>query len=176
MNYQPLLSAQPGPDLDTATAKAPTAPPSPQDVELIKKQAAQYLAGWQRAKADYLNLKKQTDREREEIVSFAHVSLIVQLLPIYDSLKRGLTHVPHEKDTDWVKGFRHILNQFQQLFHSLGIEEIKTLGEKFNHDLHHALAREKRVGATPDTIVEEVKTGFTMHGKVIEPAHVRVAE
>ncbi len=147
------------------------------ELEIAQKQAAEHLAGWQRAKADYLNLKKQTERDQAEITKFANAALVVELFPIYRDLKRALEHVPPEqREAEWVKGIGHIAQQFKQLFQQLGIDEIKTTGQRFNHDLHHAVAKEKRPGAEPGTILDELKTGFTMHGRVIEPAQVRVAE
>lgn len=164
----------------TDDAKAAATSEEPQhlsELELAKKQAADYLAGWQRAKADYLNLRKQSEREKQELAQFANAALVMELFPIYDNMKRALSHVPaDQRRIEWVKGIEHIHRQFQDLFKALGIEEIKTLGGPFNHDLHHAIAREKREGVKPGTVIDEVKSGFTMHGKVIEPAQVRVAE
>lgn len=147
------------------------------ELEILQKQAAEHLAGWQRAKADYLNLKRQTEKEKEELAKFANAALVVELLPIYDNLKRAWTHVPEgDKDKDWVKGIGHIVQQFRTLFESLGIEEIRTVGEPFDHEKHHAVGKEKREGMHAGMVIEEVHTGFTMHGKLIQPARVRVSE
>ncbi|MBI4089848.1 MAG: nucleotide exchange factor GrpE [Candidatus Kerfeldbacteria bacterium] len=147
------------------------------ELELLKKQAADYLAGWQRAKADYLNLKKQAEKENAELAKFANAALIIELLPIYDNLKRAIQHIPAEqRQVEWVKGINHILQQFKQLFASLGLEEIKTVGQPFNHELHHAVGKVKRNDLAPNMVAEEVKSGFLMHGRMITPAQVRVAE
>ncbi len=147
------------------------------DVEKLQKLADEHLAGWQRAKADYLNLKRQSEKEKEELAKFANAALIIELLPIYDNMKRALSHVPDGDDgKDWVKGIFHTIKQFKQLFESLGIEEIKTVGKPFDHELHHAIGKEKRDGVRSGTVIEEMKTGFTMHGKLVEAAQVRVAE
>lgn len=152
-------------------------PPELTDVERLKKLADDHLAGWQRAKADYLNLKRQSEKEKEELAKFANAALIIETLPIYDNLKRAMAHVPaDEQKKDWVQGITHIVTQFKQLFASLGIEEIKTVGEAFNHDVHHAVGKEKREGIKPGTVIDEVHTGFTMHGKLIKAAQVRVSE
>ncbi len=155
-----------------ATTKEP-----PTEIQRLQQQASEYLAGWQRAKADYLNLKKQSEREKDEVIKFAHAALVLELLPIYDNLKRALRHIPpSEQDRDWVKGVRHIRQQFQRFFRDLEIVEIKTLGVPFDPNQHHAVAKEKRLGVAPGTILEEVKTGFMVGDKVIAPAQVRVAE
>lgn len=160
-----------------AVIPSPTAGAAEVELETLKKQAAEYLAGWQRAKADYLNLKKQSEKDKEELAQFANAALIIELLPIYDNLKRAVLHIPTEqREIEWVKGISHILQQFKQLFASLGLEEIKTVGQPFNHELHHAVGKEKRNGIAANMVLEEVKSGFTMHGRMITPAHVRVAE
>lgn len=170
-------TALPGSETPAVSDVMRTAGTADRHIEILKKQAAEYLAGWQRAKADYLNLKKQTEKEKEEVVKFAHAAFVLELLPIYDNLKRALAHVPpEERDKEWVKGVGHILQQFRQLFQTFGIEEIKTLGTTFDPNLHHAFAKEKRQGVAHGMILEEVKTGFTMNGRVITPAQVRVAE
>ncbi|MBI4426679.1 MAG: nucleotide exchange factor GrpE [Candidatus Kerfeldbacteria bacterium] len=146
-------------------------------IAALQKQAAEYLAGWQRAKADYLNFKKQAEKDQAELAKFANAALLIELLPIYDNLKRAVQHIPSEQqDVEWVKGISHILQQFKQLFASLGLEEIKTVGQPFNHELHHAVGKEKRNDVSPNTVVEEVKSGFLMHGRMVTPAQVRVAE
>lgn len=151
--------------------------PELNETERLQKLSDDHLVGWQRAKADYLNLKRQSEKEKEELAKFANAALIIELLPIYDNLKRALSHVPDvDKDKEWVKGIFLTIKHFKQLFESLGIEEIRTVGEPFDHELHHAIGKEKREGAKPGTVVEEMKTGFTMHGKLVEPAQVRVAE
>lgn len=166
------LSARP------AQPQSPPDPssPSPDARQRLQQQADEYLKGWQRAKADYLNLKKQAEREREETVQFANAALLLQLLPIYDHFKRALEHVPdNARKTEWVKGVGHIRSQFQSFFKTLGIEEIPTVNELFDPVQHEAITREQRAGVTPDTVIEELATGFTFRGKVLIPAKVKVS-
>lgn len=148
-----------------------------QDLERLQQQANEYLKGWQRAKADYLNLKKQSEREKEELTRFASATLILELLPIYDHFKRAMNHVPTDaRQFDWVKGISHIQSQFQTLFQALGIEEVPTVGRQFDPALHEAVAKEKREGTAPNTVLEELSTGFRLEGKLLAPAKVKVSE
>ncbi len=149
----------------------------PTELEKLQKQVAEYLDGWKRAKADYLNLKKQTEKEKQDLVDFANAGLLVQLLPLYDHFKRALSAIPSkERTTDWEKGVEAIFREFQGILKNLGVEEIPSVGEKFDPEKHHAVGREKREGAKPDTILTETRTGFTLKGKVLGPAQVIVAE
>ena len=147
------------------------------DIQKLQQQAEQHLDGWKRAKADYLNLKKQTDKEKEDIAQFAQATAIMQFLPVYDNLKRATSHIPADQlKQDWVQGVVHIQKQFEDVMKQIGIEPIATVGQAFDPKLHHAVTQVKQDGAASGSIVEELGSGFTIHGRVIEPAKVSVAE
>lgn len=150
------------------------------DIEELKNQAAkaeEYLSGWKRAKADYLNLKKDTENQRMEIIQYANAALLSELVPVYNNLKLALEHAPDNlKAHDWVKGVEHIKRQFKDFFSNLGIEEIKTVGQQFNPEMHEAIETGEKEGFESNTIYEEVAAGYTLHGKVITPARVKVAK
>lgn len=149
----------------------------PNELDLLRKKSEEYLALAQRATADYQNLKKQSEKDKEDIMKFASAAIVLELLPIYDNMKRAVEHIPaNERSLDWAKGIGHIVTQFKQFFSKMGIEEIATVGQKFDPAKHHAIGKEKVEGTAPDTVIAEVGTGFMMQGKVIEPAKVRVAE
>lgn len=148
-----------------------------QQLELAQKKEQEHLDGWKRAKADYLNLKKETEKRQQEFIQFANAALVAELLPVFDHFKLALQHVPAEqKKAEWVIGFFHIKKQFEDFLKQLDIEEIKTVGEKFNPELHEAVSHDQKEGFETDAIFEEVKAGYTLHGKVIYPAKVKVAK
>ena len=57
-------------------------------IEDLKKQCDEYLNGWKRAKADYINLKKEAEEKQGTLLDFATASFVVQIIPIYDNLKK----------------------------------------------------------------------------------------
>lgn len=148
------------------------------ELELAKQKMDEYLNGWKRAKADYINQKKEFEKREKELIQFANAGLILEMMPIYDNFKLAWKHIPeeHRKNDEWLKGIEHIKNQFQGLLKSLGIEEIKTVGEKFDPELHEAVSKEKREGTASGTVIEEVKSGYKLFDKVLEHAKVKVAE
>jgi molecular chaperone GrpE len=147
------------------------------ELAAAQKQSQEHLDGWKRAKADYLNYKKEMEKYQGEMIQFANTALIAQLLPIYDHYKMAWQHVPAgQQKTDWVVGFDHINKQFAEFLKNLGIEEIKTVGEKFNPEWHEAVAHEENDDFETDVIFEEVKPGYTLQGRVIYPAKVKVAK
>ena len=148
---------------------------SDNEVEALQKQCEEYLNGWKRAKADYINLKKETEKHQAEMIQFANASLLAQLIPIYDSFKKAFEHVPKDQEkTTWVSGMQQIYNQMQSFLNGLGIEEIKTVGHIFDPNLHEAVSKKKVKGKKENEIIEEVAPGYKLHGKVLGPARVIV--
>jgi len=148
------------------------------ELEIAKQKMEEYLNGWKRAKADYINLKKEKDKREQEMIQFANAALILEILPIYDNFKLAWRHIPeeHKKNDEWLKGIEQIKKQFYKLLTNVGIKEIKTVGEKFDPEVHEAVAKEKKEDMEGNTVFEEVKGGYKLYDKVLEPAKVKVAE
>jgi len=146
------------------------------ELEQLKTQCEENLKGWQRAKADYENLKKETDKKFAAIADFAKVGLLVDLIPILDNFAKATEHVPEEAiKENWVVGVFQIKKQLEDFLTDNGLEKIKTVGEKFDHNLHEAVAKEKAEGKK-DLIIKEVRSGYKLNGRVIIPAKVIVGE
>ncbi len=182
--------------------------------ELIeaKKKAEEYLNGWKRAKADYINQEKEIEKEKTEWVKFANITLVMQLLPILDNFKKAFAYLPKDlsqnNNTDikhigarpsgsrtipqktvaapilserpkaqeveiWIEGIRQIKNQLENLLKNLGIEKIKTVGEKFDPALHESVGAEKS-DKEDNLILKEITSGYKLHNQVIKPAKVIV--
>ncbi len=158
------------------------------ELEACKKQAEEYLNGWKRAKADYLNLKKENETASAELAQFVAAGMLMKFLPVYDGLKRACREMPStssgnnisperaERVEGWSAGILNIKKQFEEVFKKFGVEEIKTIGEKFNPEFHEAISRQKKDGVESDIILEEVSGGYMMNGKTIIAAKVIVSE
>lgn len=143
------------------------------DLEETKKQAEEYLNGWKRAKADLINFQKDSERRQRELVQFANASFILGLLPIYESLKQAILRGGSDGG-DLIKGVEQIKKQFSDFLRNLGVEEIKTVGEKFDPNWHEAVDKRKDDDKEEGIILEEIKTGYKIDGKLLEPAKVVV--
>lgn len=132
---------------------------------------------YKRALADYQNLLKQTVKEKEEYAKYANETLIEQILPIYDHLKMALDHAngtPGDAK-NVVEGVKHIVKQFKDTLERFGVNEIKTIGQKFDHNLMEAISDEPTDDHDSDhTVAKQIKGGYTLNGKVIAPARVVV--
>ena len=147
--------------------------------ELIKERehSAELLTGWQRAKADYSNLVKDQDKKYKETAAWANAMLMGEILPVYNHFKLAMKHVPAEaKKESWLVGIEMIQKQFQDFLKKYKIEEINTVGEMFDPNLHEALTHEEKEGFEADQIFEEVAPGYMLEDKVLMPAKVKVAK
>ncbi len=144
------------------------------EIEELKEKCNEYLSGWQRAKADYENLRKETEKKMSELVNLAKADFLSELVPILDNFTKAVNHVPEDQENkDWVKGVFHIKKQLEDFLARNGLEKIKTIGEKFDHNLHEAVGKEQ---GEKDIILKEVNSGYKLNGKVIIPAKVIVGE
>jgi len=141
-------------------------------VKDLEQKAQEYLDGWKRAKADFINYKKEQDHTFQEFVKFANQNILLQILPVLDNFHIAIKHLPKDLEgNEWVKGILHIKTQLEDILKSQGLEEIKiTRGELLDPQLHEVVGGQ--VGG--DSIVEEVQKGYTLHGKVIKVAKVKV--
>jgi len=145
-------------------------------IKELEKKANENLNGWQRAKADYENLEKDSQKKQMETSLHVKKELINSLLPVLNSFCQAFKNVPKEiKDDQWVKGFEFIKRQFEDILNDWGIEAIKALGEKFDPDLHEAVGQEESEEQS-GIIIKEVTPGYKLNGEVIVFTKVIVAK
>jgi len=140
------------------------------ELKTCEKEKGEYLAGWQRAKADYINLQREHEQKIADYFKFANEGLILEILPILDSFEAA---IKNGKDD----GIKQLYNQLLSVLKDNGLEEIKSVGEKFNPALHEVVEANPEQGrGTELTIIEEVQKGYKLHGKVIRPSKVKVGQ
>ncbi len=137
-----------------------------------KGKAESYLANWQRAQADFINYKRRSEQEREEISKFANSALMLNLLPVLDDLERAFASIPdHLTKVSWVDGVRLIEHKLRASLEMQGLSPIKAVGEPFDPHLHEALRQDK---GKEGIVIEEVQKGYKFHDRVIRPSRVVV--
>lgn len=143
------------------------------EIENLRKQSDEYLNGWKRAKADYLNLKKEMESQNKEVKEWMSKIMILPLLGIMDGLERAFGEVPDNlKNDEWVKGVGVIKKQFEDYLKTQGVEAVAAKGEKFDPTKHDAI--ESVEGNEPNTVAEELQKGYQISGEVLRPAKVKV--
>ena len=147
-----------------------------QELSECKKQSEENLAGWQRAKADFLNYKKDQEKYLEEFRKYASEDVIVRLLPTIDNFELAIKHLPKDlENSDWVKGMICIKSQFDNFLKEVGVEEIKSVGEKFDPSLFESVGEEES-DQEEGMIIAEIQKGYKMFGRVVRVGKVRIAE
>ena len=149
------------------------------ELENCRKQGDEYLDGWKRAKADYLNLKKEMEAQNKEIKEWMSKIMILPLLGIMDSFGKAFSEIPENiKNDPWVKGIEGIKKQFEDYMKAQRVESITAKGEKFNPEKHEAV--ESVEGGPPaqagesSMVAEELQKGYLINGEVLRPAKVKV--
>ncbi|OGY55342.1 MAG: nucleotide exchange factor GrpE [Candidatus Wildermuthbacteria bacterium RIFCSPHIGHO2_02_FULL_47_12] len=145
------------------------------ELEEAKAQRDEYLAGWQRARADFLNHKKEERERMQEFIKFAEEELLSELLPIVDNLELALVQLEGKEDAV-SKGFSQIAIQLKSFLKDHEVQELKAKGERFNPEFHEAAEEVEKEGTEPGTVVEVLSKGYTLHGKLLRPAKVRIAK
>jgi molecular chaperone GrpE len=145
------------------------------DLTDAKAKCEEYLNGWKRERADFINYKKGEMERIGELAKYANEEIILKIIPILDNVYLAESHVPEElKKNKWIDGFTHIKKQLSDFLSKEGIEPIKTIGEKFNPNIMEAVGEIE--GKEKDVVVEEVQRGYTMHGQVIRVAKVKISK
>ena len=145
-------------------------------LEEAEKLKNDYLEGWQRERAEFLNFQKEIKKRNEEIIKNANEDMIRDLLTVLDSFDISINSLNVEGLTPTEKNIRRgielIREQMLNVLEQKGLKEIKSVGEKFNPIYHEALEIIK--GEEDDKIAEEIIKGYELNGKVIRPAKVKV--
>ncbi len=146
-------------------------------LEECQKKRDEYLAGWQRARADFLNYKKEEMERIKEILKYGNENLILKILPILDNFELIEKKLPENlKNDENLKGVLQTKTQFQDFLKNQGIEEIKTIGEKFDPNFQEVVEEVEVKDKESGTIIEETQKGYILNGKVLRPAKVKIAK
>lgn len=147
-----------------------------EELTTCRKDKQEYMDGWQRAKADYVNAFKRFEGDLKSAKQGGVVKAVEALLPAFDALERSKEHLPAQAGGEFAEGFLAIAKQLESAFAGLGLEEIGTVGEKFDPALHEALGQDAAENAeTDDTVTAVLEKGWKIDEFVIRPAKVRIA-
>lgn len=137
------------------------------EIESLRKQVEEYKNKYLRALADYQNFEKRIYEEKEEIRVNANRTLIIKLLSFLDSLDKAEVFV---KDAN----LKLVKDNFHKLLKEEGLEEIKVLGKEF--DPYQAEVVDLVEGEKENIVVEVLRKGYLLNGKIIRVAQVKVSK
>lgn len=142
--------------------------------EAISANDNEYIEKYQRLMADFANYKQREEKSKADFKKFASSSLVEKLLPVLDNFDRALK----DKDPEdpFVKGVIMTRDELIKILKNEGLEEIASDGEKFDHNLHHAVMTEESETVEEDYIIETFQKGYTLNGRILRPAMVKVSK
>lgn len=153
-----------GADMETKVVKLKA------ELERTKAEKQEYLDGWQRAKADYVNALKRFEEEKKNALAMGRIVTVGAFLPVMDSLARA------ESSGEIPEAFISIARQLHEAAKSLGLEQFGTVGDKFDPNEHEALGQDiTNDEARDETVTAILEAGWRSKEMVIRPAKVRVA-
>lgn len=147
--------------------------------EQIEKKAVEYLDKLTRLQADMENLQKITKRQIETVTRQASENLVVRLLPIVDALQQAgkVTHSNDALSSDEISvGLKMLLTQLMDVLKTEGLEEIPAIGRPLDPERHEVVSYIETDNVPENTVVEEVRGGYALRGKVIRPSLVIVSK
>ena len=150
-------------------------------IEKLEQEKQEYLNGWQRERADFLNYKKSEEKRFQEVVKFANERLIKSLIPVMDSLELAIESVNKSEkvpeNDSYLRGLLLIYSQMKDLLEKEGVEVVNPLkGEEVNPRFEEVISEIKTTEVPENKIYQVLEKGYILRGKVIRPARVIVGK
>jgi molecular chaperone GrpE len=169
---EPVKGGGAAPEGDTATAVL-------DDLERLRARAQerdQFLDLLKRTQADFENYQKRNKREWEQERRYLHGDFAKGLLPVIDNLTRAMAAAKQAGETGpLVQGVGMVQSQLLDLLRRQGVTPIDAVGKPFDPNLHQAVMQRPDPNSPPNTVLEVLEQGFTIHDRVLRPASVVVS-
>jgi molecular chaperone GrpE len=147
------------------------------DLAAARAEADSYLDDLRRLQADFENYRKRMLREQTARIASASQGLVAKLLPVLDNFELAVSHAEQSRDFDrMLKGVEMVFGELREVLQGEGLVKIEAEGKPFDPERHEAVVAVEQEGAEPGTVVDVVRTGYELRGKVLRPAMVKVAK
>ena len=140
------------------------------EIKELKNQMKQLNDKYLRTLADFQNFQKRTEKEllcNEEETKKIY---IIELIELYELLKKA------SKDKNPKEGLKLLISNIEKFMEKEQIKPIDCIGQKFDHNLHHAITTIEKNECDDDIVIEEVKKGYILNDKLLRPSHVIVSK
>ena len=143
---------------------------SAEEMEVLRNQIL-------RLQADFENARKRWRKEQAELQERASADILRELLEIYDDFQRAVAAAPNGKESKSVfqQGVEMIAKRLEGFLKSYGIIPIDAVGKPFDPTLHEAVSHEVTDSVPESTVLDEMRRGYLMNGRVLRTAVVKVA-
>ncbi len=150
-----------------------------EELKVCRQEKEEYLTGWQRAKADYVNLQKELDISRLNISVIAREKMMRNLMPSLDSFDMAFTNKDawEKVDKNWRMGVEYIYSQLMSGLSDSGVEKIDKIGVPFDPNLHQSISIVPTEKEEQDHMIESIiQVGYKIGDRVVRPARVNIYE
>ncbi|MDE1921605.1 MAG: nucleotide exchange factor GrpE [Candidatus Omnitrophica bacterium] len=147
-------------------------PAAPADEDMAYKD--KYV----RLLAEFDNMRKRHERERMQLIKYAHEEVIIECLKLYDDLERSLLAFKSkaEVDANLVRGLEMVYNRMKELMGKYEVRPIVAVGKPFDPNAQEILMQQETAEFPDGTVMEELEKGYTLGGRVVRTAKVKVAK
>ena len=148
-------------------------------IKTLEKDKQEYMDGWQRERADFINYKKRVENEKAEVIKYATENLVADLIPVFDSFEMAFDNREawEKVDKNWRTGVEYIHSQLVKALKDNGFKEMDPIGEKFDPKFHVAEEHVETDDEKKDGIIISVKKkGYMLNDRVVVAPQVTVAE
>ena len=143
-----------------------------------ERKAAEYLDRLKRLQAEMENVQKITRRQVQEVTLQASERLLTKLLPSLDALQQAVNAASGNSllPDETAVGLRMLQKQLTEVLQSEGLEEIAAVGKQLDPELHEVVGYVESDEKPENIVVDEIRKGYTLNGKVIRPSLVVVSK
>ena len=150
------------------------------EVEAVKPAEVNvdYKDKYVRALAEFDNMRKRHERERLDLIKYAHEEVIIECLKLYEDLERSLKAFKAKDSTDanLLKGLEMVYKNMHELLARYDVKSIEAKGKPFDHNTQEALMQQETEEFPDGVVIEELEKGYTLGGRVVRTAKVKVAK
>ena len=147
------------------------------DLKQARKEKEEYLTGWQKERAGFLNYRKEEEERNTNFKNIVQERILERFLSIMDSFDMAFSNKEawEKVDANWRTGVEYIYAQMNSVFEEYGINAIGKMGEKFNPEFHESIERiDTDENEKDGTIAFVLQKGYKTKNKVLRPARVNV--
>jgi molecular chaperone GrpE len=147
------------------------------DLDKARAEAESYLDDLRRLQADFDNYRKRTLREQTARAASASQALVARLLPVLDNFELAVSAAERSRDFDrMLKGVEMVFGELREVLEGEGLVKIEAEGKPFDPERHEAVIAVEQDDTEPGMVVDIVRAGYELRGKVLRPAMVKVAK
>jgi molecular chaperone GrpE len=154
-----------------------TIPAEQQEIESLKKERDDLFDRLLRKQAEFENFRKRMEREKTEYIQFASADLMKELLNALDSFDLAIRNAAAEGKAaeNMLRGFELIYKQLQDTLARFGLKPLEAKGKKFDPNFHQAVSTKPAKDTEENTVIDEMRKGYTLNGRLLRPAMVSVS-